>query len=525
MTLKFADLHNHSTLRPFAEYCIKKTSEKASIWYQQKPKEENPSGRAKNYTQSDFTSLVEGGVKMAFTAMYPIEQGWFNLFDVLNLYEDKEFNEIIKNFNEKTLKKHLNQKLNFIPNNTLRTKLVDYLVSIIGHWVTSLPQKRIEQIMKPTYNYFEALLEELDYLKSQCVEKKDILPQIPNGNAQLRKLLRDRESMIVIPTIEGAASFVNGNAKTIHNGEVDFGKVLENIVYVKKKYNLFFVTLSHHFYNGFNGHAQSIYGEGRMFIDQMFGKGNIITSHGWDVIETLLSVGKHQDSGYRVLIDTKHMSVPARLEYYKFIELHNKNNPNDIIPIISSHSSFSGLNLIENIGQNSSDYSDFEVNIATQEIEAIYKSGGLIGLNFDQNVLSKKPKELGKDKTKKWTDEDWAELLVDNLLGMIEALDSRNDIKNSNVWNIFTIGSDFDGFIDPMNSFSTSVQFLKLQQILTDVLNKNKLFKKLSFGLSAQEVIRRFMWKNAMTFLLKHYHSEIKNNQTTKEAINNIEFA
>ncbi|MBN2664020.1 MAG: hypothetical protein JXR68_10255 [Bacteroidales bacterium] len=523
MNLEFADLHHHSTLRPFAEYCIDKTSPKASIWHQEIPSSISPNGRAKNYTQSDFTSLVQGDVKMAFAAMYPIEQGWFNLFDILDLSDDKEFNDIIKDFDEKKLRIILNKKLQFIPNKNIRNKMIDYLVALIGHWVTSLPTERILQIMKSNYNYFNALIDELNFLKNQCVEKYDVTPKIPNGNDQLLTFLQEKNTLVVIPSIEGAASFVSGNATTIHDGKVDFDSLINNVLYVKKHYNVFFVTLSHHFYNGFNGHAQSIYAEGRMFIDQMFGKGNIITSHGWEVIKTLLSIDKQTDSGYRILIDTKHMSVPARIEYYNFIKDYNKLNPHDIIPIISSHSAFSGLNFIENLGQNFGEYSNYEVNIASQEVEAIYNSGGLIGINFDQNVLSKKPKNEQCDDsfsndTKNWTPEDWAGLIIDNLLSMVQALDNNIDELNDNVWNIFTIGSDFDGFIDPLNSFATASKFPELKKTLIQVLNDKSLFKKYSFGLSSNKVVEKFMGQNLINFAKKHYHAKIDENQLVSNA-------
>ncbi|MBN2891449.1 MAG: membrane dipeptidase [Bacteroidales bacterium] len=506
--LQFADLHLHSTLRPFAQFCVKPDDEKASIWYQDKAPD-NPSGRAKNYTQSDFTSLTQGGVKLAFTAMYPIEQGWFDILEALGITSDDDL-EMILNFvqNKKSKNKHpiFGRLEKVLEDKKDKDDIIDEIIAIIGHFVTSLPVKRIREIIEPTYNYYEALKEELNYLENQCNSsgKKAVIPE---NRDELLTLLDDDETIVVIPTIEGGASFVGGNAETIENKNLDFSQIKANIREIKTAHKVFFVTLSHHFYNGFNGHAQSVYGTGRVGVDQMLGKGNIITENGWEIVRQLLSIGEYKDKneGKRILIDTKHLSVPARIEYYNFIAKYNAKNPSDNIPIISSHSAFSGINKIEDIGANSGYYSEYEVNIAEQEVEAIYNSKGLIGLNFDQNVLSKKPKNAGKKATKNWSNEEWAQLFVDNLLGMVEAFAAKKDSLNINIWDIFTIGSDFDGFIDPTNSFATAVKLPLLKATLIEVLGESKKFKELSFGLSAETVVEKFMGQNAIEFIKRNY--------------------
>ncbi len=508
--LEYADLHLHSTLRPFAEFCVNPKSEEADIWFK-KPASDKPSGRAKNYTQSDFTSLANGKVKVAFTAMYPIEQGWFDLLEALGITEDNDLEMLSDYFlSTNNRSKHfvIKKLEKFFDNHKDKNAIIEEIIAIIGHLVTSLPVKRIKQIMSNDYNYYNALISELDYLKSQCFNQKNgYIAKIPYSYDDFINYSEESNTLIVIPTIEGGASFVSGNSETIKNGDVDFSTIEKNIRNLKQNYPVFFVTLSHHFYNGFNGHAQSIYGFGRLGIDQMLGKGNIITEHGQRIIRQLLSIDEYakEPEGKRILIDTKHLSIPARIEYYNFISDYNSRNLHDLIPIISSHSAFSGLNYIENIGLNCDTYSNYEVNIAVQEVEAIYNSKGLLGINFDQNVLSKKPKNAGKKATDEWTDKQWAQLFVDNLLGMVAAVVNKKDTIHSDIWNIFTIGSDFDGFIDPTNSFATADKLPLLKTTLIDVLNQNKQFKQLSFGLSAEEVVNKFMGENVKNFLKTNY--------------------
>ena len=84
MKLKYVVFHCHTTLHPFAKYQTidsrkTKKRDKVSLWKQIPPLENTPSSRALFFTQSDLTSMSEGGVKIALTAMYAFEQGWFRI--------------------------------------------------------------------------------------------------------------------------------------------------------------------------------------------------------------------------------------------------------------------------------------------------------------------------------------------------------------------------------------------------------------------------------------------------------------
>ena len=73
---KFADLHCHPGLHPFAyDYAGKKINE--NVWDYDPPKARQRKSQFPEYTQSDFRTMAKGGVKLAFVSIYPIEQGWF----------------------------------------------------------------------------------------------------------------------------------------------------------------------------------------------------------------------------------------------------------------------------------------------------------------------------------------------------------------------------------------------------------------------------------------------------------------
>lgn len=91
------------------------------------------------------------------------------------------------------------------------------------------------------------------------------------------------------------------------------------------------------------GHATSFKPPINGLVNQNKGKDKGITPLGWHVIRQLLS----KENGKRILIDTKHMSVASRIEYYQFIRNYNFVNPNDKIPILSSHAGVNGYATME----------------------------------------------------------------------------------------------------------------------------------------------------------------------------------
>jgi len=546
MKLKYVDFHCHTTLHPFSKYQTidshkTKKRDKVSLWKQIPPFGNNPSSRALFFTQSDLTSMSEGGVKIALTAMYAFEQGWFRILKRNKNSEQKFLFKKMKQLEPENLKLQATKNVKVAEKDgvSVESHFQDFIRKIFWGFkvLHEKLRKRVVQVLSPQYNYRNELIAELNFLENKCLTKNGITPKIPKSNFEFLKFLEEPSTMIIISTIEGANGFIDGNDETIENGKVNFGRdikdekgnvishgIIDTIEKIKREHKVFFVTLSHHFYNGFSGHSQSIYGSSRAAIDQMFGKGNTINENGQKIIACLLGIGEFKDNGYRILIDTKHLSLAARMQYCSFIENYNKANPDDIIPIITSHSAFAGQDKIGDIGIISGDYSSYEINIATEEIVAIYNSKGIIGINFDQDVLSEKPK---KTKTDDWNDEQWAALIADNLMGMVEAFfDFKNtdDISQyKDIWKLFAIGSDFDGFINPMDNFATAAKFPNLEKALIRVLPKYQNFEKFSFDYSAKEIVKMFMRQNAIDFLKKHYMTKPENifsaaNDTEKPA-------
>lgn len=491
---KYADIHTHSTLKPITFKSANEKDKKGSLWYQDLPKKRQRDNDFVKYTESDFTTLAQGKVKIVFTSLYPLEQGWF------------------------------------------ASKSTGILVDFLAHIVTDFPIKRINQIQSEHYNYFQELqrehkflLDEIELPRTIEIEgKKEIIwAKSPIDKTELNKFIDEENTIIVIPTIEGANSLISGNSKNI--GQFDLNQTLKNIDTIKKwSTPPFFLTMSHHFFNGMTGHSRSIFGKNKLediveqiLLNQAEGIESNITEKGWKVIKSLLAVEEFSNNGKRILIDTKHLNARSRKEYYKYIQSYNSKNIDDNIPIINSHCAYNNkptisktmaTDALENkVFTETEFFNEAEINITDEDVEAIFNSNGLIGINLDERILSSK-KVIDTAESEfnfKPTDKlriYWADQIVRNIIAMAKVVLTSNSIKNKqNVWNIFAIGSDFDGFINPVDGFITANEFKELDHFLIMAFGKNEFFKQNSNNLSAQKITDKILFENTYNFLKANY--------------------
>ncbi len=451
----FADIHAHPTLRPFA-YLTGGQSEKATLRY--KSEYFSTIGLAK-YTQADLYDLKNGNVKIVLASLYPFEQQWFK--------PKIEFNQNVKNL--------------------LVSAFLDF------------PEKRIEQILSPDFNYFEQLQLEYEFLINETEKNEYPLAIVPKTKQQLTDHLNS-ERIILIPSIEGAHAFISGNSANVN--DLDHDSVINNLLKFKTQTPLFYVTIGHHFNNGMVQHAKSIYGKGELFYKQNAMPDKPITELGWRVIKCLLSLSQECKNTRRVAIDAKHLGIFARKELYKFIHL----NSNQTIPIIYSHGAFSGLDKLDELftlylsGSTYKGFRTFETNVTTEDLWVLYQNKGLLGIMLDDH-------KLGRLTLWQWLfrrDLRWVYLLVNNFMTMVERLIKLYDAKND-VYDIFAIGSDFDGVINPLNKYPTASHLPYLMQDFIKVLSNNSKFKKYNFGYTAYEIAQKVFWHNALNFILRHF--------------------
>ncbi len=469
MVSQITDIHFHPTLKPFGNSLTPgtKTDDVNSIgciWHSDPPDAddelaENILGFAA-YRESDFSTLVSGNVSVGVVALYPVETGFVH--PEIFKPEAKELIEM----------------------------------------VTLLGNDCIDFLRSSSYNYFEYLKREYNYLLSLDgkipIQGSQKYVMVRSGSDLIAK---NNESLKIIVSIEGAHVFCEG--KDVKN-DVAWKNLEANVKEVKAwKYPPFFITFCHHFYNSLASHARSLFIDvlGKNLLNQSDGmdhpleNGKYITQRGYQLIDLLYTT----DNGKRILIDIKHMAKETRKEFYVY---HRTKYPS--VPIIFSH------------GATTTFYNQ-NINLDSDDIKEIFLSKGLIGIELDQRILGYNDQhkdnrfwnwllDIFRSSAKK--DFLWAEYYWKNILLIAEACYELN--PNDDPWKIICVGSDLDGIINPLNRFRRSDKLQNLAASLLKYLNqywasgKNKI-PIIHKGTPAPDVIDHIFHKNAYDFIVNNY--------------------
>ncbi len=476
---KYADIHAHPTLRPYAYSRVEEYADSELATLRYKTSAFDHIGVAK-YTQSDFVSLYLGKVKLVFASLYPFEQHWFDLKEL---------------------------------------ELGDLEDDIIALYL-KLPEKRIEQIQKgyrdkngnllEQYNYWHELQAEMEFLKREVEKDEEPFAIIPHSGQEIELLLQQNKFKIfVIPTIEGAHSLINGNSSNI-TADADV-PLVDDISYLRDN-RVFFITFAHHFNNGLVQHAKSIYGAAMRLWDQSGKISEPFSSQGIELIRKLLALDEPGDT-WRILIDVKHMGINARKFYYEYVSGKD-------IPVIYSHAAFSGLDKLDDLQQVAQEgprigqFAAYEINVTTEDVYEIYKSRGILGLIMDEKKLGGLTfwqKLLGGR-------QKWVNVLKNNLLEMV-ARTVEIYGADKGIWDIFALGSDFDGVIDPLDKYPTAAQVPLLAEDLTFALKSDSRFKKYNFGYAAHQVVEKIFFTNVFDFLIRNYGTNGQSKGLSAEVI------
>jgi len=280
-----------------------------------------------------------------------------------------------------------------------------------------------------------------------------------------------------------------------------------------------FVTFSHHFYNELCGHARSLRKQIGKLTNQEEGINSGFTPLGKEVLDILLS----KTGGRRILIDVKHMSAKARKDFY---EMRKRKYRGDF-PVIISHGVCNGLptlgatvsdypeigntfiNKTENVTGGDGEYKDHNlINFYDDEIVEMVQSEGIIGLQLDERRIANE-ETIGKVKHSLFRNKIMhyrSELLWKQVQYIAELLDD----KGLYAWGNMAIGSDYDGLVDPLNSFWSAEQYDDLASFLER--HAYNYFKehagriKNSFNkISADEVVNNIFRDNGWKFLKRWF--------------------
>jgi microsomal dipeptidase-like Zn-dependent dipeptidase len=479
MENNFIDLHCHPAMKPFGKSFKTNKGENNtnrrtpnSIWHYDPPtvidKALNIAVSLTKFTQADFATLAYGGTHVVIISLYPPEKGW--VLDKLG---------------------------NSLPADSLKN-----LVMGVG-------QDRIDYLQRMP-DYFTDLEMEYDFYrqldgKEMNIEGEKCRYRIVSGFDEIEQDKGNGiKTIYVILTIEGANVFNTGlkamGRKTIET------EVLKNIDKVKKwDKRLFFMGLTHHFYNEICGHATSLTSLSKISADQSEGLNTGFTDLGRKVLRRLLD----KSNGRRILIDVKHMSVLARNQYYEILK---NEYAIENIPLIVSHGAVNGFRSAQaRVIDNQNTYGKFQeedINFFDDEIIKVALSGGIFGIQLDERRVGSKT-ELKKTKGN-MNRRDMLFYKSRLIWNQIQHIAETLDKTNLYAWGIQSVGSDFDGMINPINGYWTAEQMPLLESNLekhafnyfnSPLAANLKPFNKVNPG----EVIDRFMHDNAYGFIQRNF--------------------
>lgn len=423
-------------------------------------------------SQSNFYNHVQGGTRVIFDSLYPVEKGWY--------------------------------RFRRLPTFLVGEKAKEELLMV----AFGIETDRLDQL-KRCDGYFEELLENYDFITSgQGVS--------PNGRnryrvvknyAQLQHILKNEpDTLAVVLTIEGAHALETGAPCTESIPPEEHRELINTNISILKEweYPVFYLNLAHHFYNQLCGHARSMKSPISLMYNQQEGLNLGIHDLGWYTVERLLDKKPR-----RILIDTKHMSLQSRREYFNYIEDHNRKYPDDHIPIISSHGGISGFSTMEEAGKTpdmmkklrGSYHNNWSINLSEEEINRIHNSGGIMGLMMDKGLLASPEtlRYIRKIQDRNQQKEAFIKLFLDNMFGIVKAIGKKAG------WNSIAIGTDYDGIITHIDFYRSTGSMGYFKQDLLDFMLKYEYKYDLWFGYTPEEILKKVFQTNALEFLKTYF--------------------
>jgi hypothetical protein len=537
--MKFTDLHCHNHIKSFLwlkshekHYRKKDQFHPWTIISPNLRAERKAKGSATSYTQCDLVKLWNGKVRLTFNSLYSLERGFFMTGKEKATGSNRFLREIVR----------------------IATSHKLPLRDLLQMFYMRIPDAIVDYFQSPQYDYWEYLQEEYAFAVSKSGvlstnhivspgllrkifenrrNRRALYPesldakatyQIPRNRGEAQQLLQRDDIITMIMTIEGAHCF---GSDTASYAELEKRLMLMKTNRQQWPYPVFFLTLAHHFDNNLCGHANSLPDLGTWFLNQSKRKNGSFTPEGRKFLRKALSLQSNDSplqsnntpdpqAGYRMLIDVKHMAARSRKEFYKLV--NDRFQQGDVIPVIASHCGYSGQKTLDDLitseQKEKDDYfigafNAWNINVCDEDIMIIFKTKGLFGLSFDQRILGvpkAQKKEGGRNSL---------EALWDNICAVLDVIYNDSSIpaaQKHEAWNIITIGTDFEGFIDPVNRYNTALDFPTFRSEMiayVDALrtqpNVPACLKHFTTIAEVEIAIDNLCYNNAATFVERNY--------------------
>ncbi|MEP7266582.1 MAG: peptidase M19 [Saprospiraceae bacterium] len=492
------DIHCHPSLKPYGRSFSTSTprkntkdrSKRHSLWHYDPPQGlDIPLQKLigmTTFSQSDFSALAYGNVRIVCASIYCVEDGLVN-YNTLGTGELTDFfANLVSGIGR--------DRINFLQSNK------DYFNELVNE-----------------YQYYKDLDGEIIPFKDDIKRKYVLVKNYSDLEEKMRKNEADPgiETIFVIITFEGAHHLFNSKDHIQSNDLITHeAEILQNITTIKSwDHRPFFITFGHHFYNGLCGHAESL----RDFIQDLLTNqepmmNTPMNDLGFKLVEALLD----DTGGKRIHIDMKHMSYLTRIGYIRYLKTRY---PDEYaakkLPLIVSHGACNGLSSKENpvyhpgLEGTSKNMYVGDINFYDVEILEIARSGGIIGLQFDERRIGSKQyikslRKLFASRTERRHSN--SKLLWNNIQHIVQLLDAHNLFA----WDCIAIGTDNDGLIDPINLFWTAedmddmIQYIE-RHAYNFLSDPSTAFNVAANKITAAEAVQRIFQGNSFEFIKRYF--------------------
>lgn len=505
------DIHAHISLKPYNMHYPSFIYPNVNLWEEYTADAGNiykwtrhvrKAADVPPFTSSNLNDLAKGNVRLVFASICPIQWEFTKLSSTMRLFS----------FNK--------SKLN----------------NMIAYYAGASSPK-VEAIRQQHLDYFQDLLGELALWKrgnGQPAPDGKHTYYIAHDFADAQKILEQPNAIAVVLNIEGAHGLGCGTPKTkkmaAESPQGLCQNVLQNIQQLKQQpFPIFSITFANHYYNQLCGQTRTHSGVLSIAAhSEREGQTEGITPLGYRVLEELLS----DKNGRRILIDVKHMSVRARLDYYEWL----KKNYADSIPILYSHGAVNGLPkmlddfkwdekkqtwkfIADRKKDNRKSYlNQWSVNLYDDEIRLINRTQGLIGIMLEDIRIGGKESLKDMKRTMEGSAQhrdEFLKVLMANVFHIVKT------VGNKSAWDNIAIGSDFDGAISPMARYEDASRFVELRRDLEEFLTNIEEYKliiskddylfdnaemvALFYGYSPQAIVDKLLAQNTVRFLANNF--------------------
>lgn len=493
------DFHAHMSLQPYYMQIEKNGNwvPLAEFWARRKKK---ASAAAKilvgvlspstpMYSQTHLDSAIQGNVKCIVNPLYPIERGFLkpgsknihpkNLWDnVLALLSGADVRSV----------------------NRVQSKELSYFLEMYNEYLVL--QQHQFPVTKPGSSDYYRIVSSYDELASNT--GISIILAIEGGHA-LASNIYDSSGNFIDPIV--------AEQQQLPEFETYKTQLLDNIRTLKSwMHPTLYISPAHHYYSHLSGLSESIpikflIEKQKILINgvSVFDLG--ITPFGQTALELLLANQADGVPGRRILIDVKHFSPNARIDYYKMIAGRN-------IPVIASHTAVNGRSCIKDYAKKTScrPFNSGNINLFDDEIVTICDSDGLIGIMLDEKRLYDSITEADIKHMRDTDPGQLRKMCLDVILYQIVHIAKVSGGKG---FQHICLGSDFDGFINAIDFYT---EFENLESLRNDLIHriqsgmhhikKKYITEKETLMSDPEKYVDAILYENTRRFLQKYFNDE-----------------